>query len=68
MGEVVNLNQFRKKREKAEKTKRSERNRAAHGRAKDERRAAQHDGEHAEAELDGKQIGPETSDEPPKHD
>lgn len=66
MGEVINLNQFRKKREKAEKATRAERNRAKHGISKDERRAARNETEHREAEIEGKRLESGPSDEPPK--
>jgi len=37
MGDVVNLNKFRKRKAKAERTKRAETNRRLHGRTKAER-------------------------------
>ena len=56
MGNVVNLNRFRKKKQREEKAKQSKTNRALHGRTK-----AQKEGELAEREraarlLEGKRL------------
>jgi len=54
MGEVVNLNRFRKARAKAEADKQAEENRAAFGRTKAEKRQTAVERERAEQDLDGK--------------
>lgn len=62
MGEVVNLNRFRKARDKAEAKRTAEANRAAHGRTKAEREAADNLRQTEAARLDGHRLdddGPE---------
>ncbi len=63
MGDIVNLNQFRKRRERAEKARRSAAKRARAGRTKRERQVTQAEAAHAETALDGKRID-RTHDEP----
>lgn len=63
MGDVVNLNQFRKKRERAEKAQRRAANRARSGRSKAEKRVTQAEGTRGDAVLDGKRLDHD-ADEP----
>lgn len=56
MGEVVNLNRFRKARLKAEQEKLAEENRVRHGRGKSEKTQTVKDRERAELDLDGKHL------------
>ena len=63
MGDVVNLNQFRKRRDRASKAKQRVANRARTGRTKAERQATQAEASRGEVTLDGKQIDRER-DEP----
>lgn len=56
MGEVVNLNRFRKARDKAEAKRAAETNRAAHGRTKAERHAADKLRQTEAARLDGHRL------------
>ena len=63
MGDVVNLNQFRKKRERTLKMRRSAENRARTGRTRAEQRVTQTEAARTDAALDRKRIERE-SDEP----
>ncbi|HMA48298.1 MAG TPA: DUF4169 family protein [Magnetospirillaceae bacterium] len=56
MGEVVNLNRFRKARAKAEQEKLAEENRVRHGRSKSEKTQAVKDQDRTDRDLDGKQL------------
>lgn len=56
MGDVVNLNQARKRRERAVAEKRARENRVQHGRSKDERIRAAREAEKAKRELDDKKL------------
>jgi hypothetical protein len=56
MGEVVNLNRFRKARAKAEKEQQAEQNRLRHGRPKAEKRQTESERERGERDLDGKKL------------
>ncbi|MSO69497.1 MAG: DUF4169 family protein [Alphaproteobacteria bacterium] len=56
MGDVVNLNQFRKKAERAEKGPRAAANRARTGRTKAERLATRQETERQDAGLKGKKL------------
>lgn len=53
MGEIVNLNQARKARARAEQKRRAEVNRQAHGRTKAERTTSRIEAERAQRALDG---------------
>ena len=66
MTDVVNLNQFRKKRRREEKNRTAEFNRAQFGRTKAEREAALSAENAANKDLDGKKKSPdgETEDTP----
>jgi hypothetical protein len=66
MGEVINLNQYRKQREKAEKTQRSAGNRLRHGRTREERINARQKSDSQTREFDGKQLEPGPPDDPPE--
>jgi hypothetical protein len=57
VGEIVNLNQFRKARERAEAEERAKRNRAKHGLSKTARLKREREAEQRRKLLDGKQIG-----------
>ena len=56
MASVVNLNRFRKDKQRAADQKQATENRALHGRGKKERRAVEDERQRAERELDGKQL------------
>lgn len=56
MGDVVNLNQFRKKRARKAADKRVPENRARFGRTKDERTRAQREAEKLAKDLDDKKL------------
>jgi hypothetical protein len=56
MGEVVNLNRFRKARLKAEQEKQAEENRVLHGRSKTEKTQITKDRERTDRDLDGKHL------------
>ena len=56
MGEVVNLNRFRKARVKAEAEKLAEENRAAFGRTKTEKRQTGIERDRTDQDLDGKKL------------
>lgn len=57
MGDVVNLRQARKRAARAEKEKRAEANRAAHGVTKSERARRKLEAEREDAVLDGHRRG-----------
>ena len=56
MGEVVNLNRFRKARAKAELDKQAEENRVKHGRTKAEKLQAGTEQDRSDRDLDGKKL------------
>lgn len=56
MAEIVNLNRFRKQRERDAARRTADENRVAHGRTKAERSKARAEAEKAAKDLDGKQI------------
>jgi len=56
MGEVVNLNRFRKARAKAEQTQQAEENRIRHGRGKAEKRETSSERDRNDRDLDGKKL------------
>jgi hypothetical protein len=56
MGDVVNLNRFRKTREKAERTKEAEANRARFGRTKTEKERDRKEAERKTQTLDGHKL------------
>ena len=65
MGDIVNLNQFRKQRERANAKQRARVNRAKHGLDKRERRQITSEREHRRSEHDGNRLdGRSPSDEP----
>ena len=55
---VVNLNRFRKKKQRAEEAKQAEINRIRHGRTKGEKEREHADRERAARLLDGKRLEP----------
>lgn len=56
MADVVNLNRYRKQREREGARKSAEENRIRFGRDKSERSKAQHEAERAAKELDDKRL------------
>ena len=56
MGSVVNLNRFRKAKERAEAERRAAENRVAFGRSKSERRKVQDESERASRDLENKRL------------
>ena len=56
MASVVNLNRFRKDKERAAKEQHAAENRILHGRSKKDRRAGDDERRRAERELDGKKL------------
>ncbi len=56
MGDVVNLKQFRKAKERAEKQKNAEQNRAKHGRSKADKKKKTAEEEKQDALLSGHQL------------
>ena len=63
MGDVVNLNRFRKQRERSSTSQRGAESRVRAGRAKAERQAARAEATRAEAALDGKRIERDARDD-----
>lgn len=63
MGNIINLNQFRKRRARDEKARKASENRTRHGRTKDQREAESRDVEAAKKELEAKRI--ERGEHPP---
>lgn len=63
MGDVINLRQFRKNKERAEKQKAAEQNRISFGRIKTEKNLTQARNEKAEKHLDQSKLD---KPEPPK--
>ena len=56
MGDIVNLQQYRKKLKRAEEARKAADNRARHGRAKPERRSTDLARRRQDKELDGKRL------------
>jgi len=56
MAEIINLNRFRKERDRATKAKTAEENRARFGRTKDERERSDANARKDEKSLDDKKI------------
>ena len=56
MASIVNLNRFRKDKERAAKEQRAAENRALHGRGKKDRRASDDELRRTEHDLDGKKL------------
>lgn len=56
MGEIVNLNRFRKQRERDEKAASAATNRAKHGRTKEEKILEEAEADRREKDLDNKHI------------
>ncbi|ALJ34861.1 DUF4169 family protein [Azospirillum brasilense] len=63
MADVVNLNRFRKMRQKEEREKTAEANRIRFGRTKAEKLRDRQDAERREADLDGKKVDGEKAGE-----
>jgi hypothetical protein len=62
MSEIVNLNQFRKSKHRADKKKSAENNRVKFGRTKAERDSAKTAQSARDKELDGKELTPPDKD------
>ncbi len=56
MGDVINLNQYRKRRERSKSQRRAAENRARGGRTKDEAARGRHEAEQASSEFDNKRL------------
>jgi len=56
MAEIINLNRFRKERDRATKAKTAEENRARFGRTKEDRERTEANARKADKELDDKKI------------
>jgi hypothetical protein len=64
MGDVINLNRYRKARARAEKERLAEANRVRHGRTRSEKDGVQREHDRQTAELDGKRL--DSADEGPQ--
>ena len=63
MGKVVNLNQFRKRKEREQREVRATENRAKSGSGKVEREMTRNDAKHQQQDLDGKRIDNSPTDD-----
>ncbi len=63
MGNVINLNRYRKRKAKTDAAKRAETNRRLHGRTKAERARDEMQKKRLEAKLDGKRLERDSSDD-----
>lgn len=63
MGDVINLNQYRKRRERGEMAKKARENRARSDRTGAEKAAQRHEKERAGAEMERKLLSPATEGE-----
>ena len=68
MGEIVNLNKFRKKREREERQAESANNSARSGRSKADRAVTAQDAGRERADLDGKRMNPNEDENPCESD
>lgn len=67
MGDVVNLNQYRKQRSRTVSQKHASENRVRFGRGKDDKTRQSQDGERSGRDLDGKQLDkPASPEDTPK--
>ncbi len=64
MGDVINLNQFRKQRERGEKSKKARENRRKFGLSGAQKAAQRHESEKGAKELEGKSLAPDLRDAP----
>lgn len=62
MGDVVNLNQFRKRHERDLKKRRSAENRVRAGRTKADREATKTESAHSDADFDGKRLDQDSAE------
>ncbi|MDE1147407.1 MAG: DUF4169 family protein [Azospirillaceae bacterium] len=62
MGDVVNLNRFRKQKAKEEREAKAAENRVVHGRTKAERTADQTRQDRQTADIDGKRLEPDAEE------
>lgn len=60
MGDVINLNQYRKARARAEKERLAAEKRVRHGRTRTDRKAAKDEQARQAAELEGKRLDDES--------
>ncbi len=56
MGEVINLNRFRKARARSQEAKQADENRTRYGRTKEDKRRGKAESDRASKELDGKKL------------
>jgi hypothetical protein len=63
MGDVVNLNQFRKRKEREQREVRATENRAKSGRGKIERKMTRNDAKRQQQDHDGKRIDNSPADD-----
>ncbi len=68
MAEIINLNHFRKAKQKAEKKSQAARNRVRHGRRKDDRVRLEMEEERRRQDLDGRNIRDRLQDDPQGED
>jgi hypothetical protein len=64
MGDVINLNRYRKAKARAEKQKSAEASRVRHGRTRVDKQAARREQDQQASELDGKRL--DKTDDGPK--
>jgi len=64
MGDVINLNQYRKQRTRDEKAKQAKVNRARSGRTSGEKREQRQEAEKAAGDIERKKLAPATKDGP----
>ncbi len=65
MAEIINLREFRKRKDRKTKSTKAARNRALSGRSKTEKTRDEDNAEHAKSNLDGKKIGPPSTESEP---
>jgi hypothetical protein len=64
MGDIINLNQYRKRRERDEKARKARGNRAKSGRTRADQATQRHEAEKTGEELDRKRLAPAATEEP----
>ena len=64
MGDVINLNQYRKRRERDEKSRKARENRAKFGRPGAHKAAQRNEAEKARGELEHKRLAPAAETDP----
>ena len=61
MGDIINLNQYRKRRERDEKAKKARGNRAKYGRTRADQASQRHEAEKTGEDLERKRLAPATA-------